>query len=250
MKSRGSLRIIETLVFPPNFHKLLGQFHCMWLMFDVQVDWSIGKFLNLPTEQTHILVAGMEFGKKLRLLVELLKRSDHPKKATLIESIGTLQKAKRDIITHSYIASDETHIRFIYRARGEYSAGKLDFHIDQFNEHVATMIQAAQKYQRALGASGDEQIAFAEACLNIKQSRSTSPVSPSAKKRSFCAHQVRKASRNGAMSISGAPAPSNRGFATVAYLGCSLKCILPPASGRGSRPSSPLAMIPFRRNSH
>jgi hypothetical protein len=56
MKSRGSLRIIETLGFPPNFHKLLGQFHCMWLMFDVQVDWSIGKFLNLPTEQTHILV--------------------------------------------------------------------------------------------------------------------------------------------------------------------------------------------------
>jgi hypothetical protein len=162
------LRVIESPDFPPTFHILLGQFHCIWLMFDVQVDYSIGKFLNISPEQTHILVAGMEFGRKLRLLIELLKRSDHPKKATLIESIRTLQGAKRDIITHSYIASSKTHIRFLYRGRGEYSAGKLTFHIDQFNEHVATMVEAAQKYQRTLNAPDDEQIAFAEACLNIK----------------------------------------------------------------------------------
>lgn len=160
-------RCIESSGFPPDFHHLLGQFHCMWLMFDVQIDWSIGQFLKIPTEQTHILVAGMEFGRKLRLLIELLKRSEHPRKSALIECIRTLQGAKRDIITHSYIASNSTSISFIYRSRGEYKGGRLDFQIEQFSEHVIKMVKATQNYQSALNAPGEEQIAFAMAALNI-----------------------------------------------------------------------------------
>jgi hypothetical protein len=161
---------IEASGFPPGFHTTLGQFHCMWLMFDVTVDYSIGRLLNIGTGETHVLVAGMEFGRKLRLLVELLKRSNWPNRSLLLEAVRKLQGSKREMITHAYVASDDTHITFIYRARGEYFAKKLEYSASEFKDHVASMILASQKYQRALGAPMEDLIAFAEAALSVSKS--------------------------------------------------------------------------------
>lgn len=159
---------IEIEDFPKDFHEMLGKFHCAWLMFDPLLDYSIGKFLNISFEQTHILVAGMEFGKKLRLLIELLKRSNFEKKSVMIESLRTLQGSKRDVITHSYIASDEKNLSFIFKARGGYGASVLNFKIDEFSEHVLKMIVATQKFQDALSADVDELRYFGLVSLNIK----------------------------------------------------------------------------------
>jgi hypothetical protein len=161
---------IETPGFPPTFHEILGQFHGLWLMFDVHVDYSIGHFLKIGFDQTHLLVSGTEFGRKLRFLVELLKRSDHPKKGILIESVRKLQSSKRDIITHSYIKSNNTNITFMYRSRGDYQSGELKFHINEFGNHVGEMVLATQRYQNAFGASLDDLTAFAKAVLNMKKS--------------------------------------------------------------------------------
>lgn len=169
-EAKKSVPKIDTPGFPAGFHELLGQFHCIWLMFDVTLDYSIGHFLGIDREETHILVSGLEFGRKLRLLVELLKRSDHPKKDLLVECIGKLQAAKRDYITHSYIASNTTNVSFIYRSRGEFKSGRLEFHIDEFAAHVAGVVLATQLYQRNLGASGEEIDAFAIAVLNMSKS--------------------------------------------------------------------------------
>ncbi|PJI37388.1 MAG: hypothetical protein CTR53_20540 [Ferrovibrio sp.] len=139
-------------------------------MFDVTLDYSIGKFLRLEHSETHILVAGMEFGRKIRLLCELLKHSDHPKKQQLVEQLSILQAAKRDAITHAYVASNSTDITFIYRSRGgPYEAKELRFTYPEFKEHVTTLIEAAQRYQRMLGAPVEELLSFANTVLSLKK---------------------------------------------------------------------------------
>jgi hypothetical protein len=151
-------------IFPPGFHDLLGKFHAMWLMFDPTLDYSIGHFLRTPTRDTHMLVSGMMFGTKLRLLADLIKRCDHPRKDRLAEAIKTLQASKRDQITHAYIKSNSANITFMYRSKGgSYQAGELAFHINDFIDHVGRMVEATIAYQKALGASDEELIAFANA---------------------------------------------------------------------------------------
>jgi hypothetical protein len=162
---------IEAPNYPPGFHKLLGQFHGIWLSLDPVLDYSIGFFLSIPPEDTHVIVAGMEFGKKLRILIDLIRRYPHPRKAELIKQLKILQGSKRDQITHAYIASNREQVIFISRSRGgEYNATKLSFSIKEFSEHVVKILHAAQAYDRALGAKPDDVIAFANAALRTKNS--------------------------------------------------------------------------------
>jgi hypothetical protein len=150
--------------FPPGFHLELGKFHSLWLMCDPTLDYSIGHLLKTETPDTHLLVSGMMFGTKLRLLADLIKRSNHPKKNVLAQAIQTLQASKRDQITHAYIKSNSTNVTFMYRSKGgSYKAGELQFHMDEFTEHVANMADAVKRYFDALGASADAIMAFAAA---------------------------------------------------------------------------------------
>jgi hypothetical protein len=162
---------IEAPSYPPNFHKWLGQFHGIWLTLDPVLDYSIGYFLSIPPDDTHIIVAGMEFGRKLRILIDLIRRYPHPQKAELIKQLKILQGSKRDQITHAYIASDREQVIFILRSRGgEYSATELRFAIKEFGEHVVKILHAAQAYDRAFGAKADDVLAFANAALRTKNS--------------------------------------------------------------------------------
>jgi hypothetical protein len=170
VESSKQVAQISIGTFPPGFIETLGHFHCIWLMFDVTLDFAIGYFLAIDFEETHILVSGLEFGRKLRLLVELLKRSKHDKKDILIESIKTIQASKRDIITHSYIASNTTNISFVYKSRGEFKSGRLEFHIDDFTNHVAKIIQATQRFQNSLGVSDETIGHFANTVLSMQKS--------------------------------------------------------------------------------
>jgi hypothetical protein len=155
--------------FPPSFHEILGKFHGLWLMFDVHVDYSIGKFLRLTPDETHLLVSGTTFGQKLRLLHELIKRSDHQKKQSLLANIKILQSSNRDNITHAYIKSNRTNVTFMYRARGQYKSGELAFHIDEFSEHVAKMADATIQYQNEFGASEELRHVAVAAIINYSR---------------------------------------------------------------------------------
>ena len=93
---------IDASGFPRDFHRLLGLFHSIWLSVDPLIDFQIGKLLNSNYIDTHILTAGMEFGRKLRILIDLLKRSDLKNKDVLIESLRMLQQSRRENITHAY----------------------------------------------------------------------------------------------------------------------------------------------------
>lgn len=153
--------------FPPGFLELLGQFHAIWLLFDPQLDHSIGDLLKIGVNETHLLVSGMQFGQKLRFLAELLKRSNHPRKDILIEQIATLQTSKRDMITHAYFKSNRTNFTFMYRARGAYKSGELEFHLNDFANHVGRMVEATRRYHDEYGASISSLMEFAAAIRNM-----------------------------------------------------------------------------------
>jgi hypothetical protein len=162
---------IETPNYPPEFHKLLGQFHGMWLQLDPVLDYSIGYFLSIPPEDTHIITAGMEFGKKLRILIDLIQRYPDPKKAELIKHLRILKGSKREFITHAYVASNKTHVRFISRSRGgEYKATELTFSIQEFRDHVIKIVRAAIAYENAFTARPEDVIEFANAALRETKS--------------------------------------------------------------------------------
>jgi hypothetical protein len=153
--------VIEAPGFPRDFHRLLGLFHSIWLSVDPMIDFMIGRLLGADHIDTHVLTAGLEFGRKLRILIDLLKRSDILNKDILVESLRTLQQSRRDNITHAYIATSPTTLVFNYRSRGgDFTANRLSFSIRGFEDHVERMIKAAQAFQNATGFSEAEFDAF------------------------------------------------------------------------------------------
>src|SRR5262249_2400557 len=78
------------LLFRPDFVHELGWFFGAWSTFDMVTDFALGRFLNLPHQDTHLLTAGMVWGRKARLLVDLISRSSHPNKQSLLRALNIL----------------------------------------------------------------------------------------------------------------------------------------------------------------
>jgi hypothetical protein len=149
---------------PPDFHNLFGQFHSIWLANDALLDYAICELLGAEAADTHIILSGMMFGAKSRLLIALLKRSNHRNKSDLLDALKKIQAAKRDKFAHSYLALDKENVLFIERALyGDYAVIEHKFTAQEFRQHVADFILAAQKFQNALGADGEELLAFVKA---------------------------------------------------------------------------------------
>ncbi|MCW0236663.1 MAG: hypothetical protein OJJ21_23905 [Ferrovibrio sp.] len=162
--------VIEAPGHPDNFHHYLGIFHGLWLATDIIIDYAIGRFLKSPHEDTHILTAGLEFGRKIRILIDLAKRSTDPKKEILVEALRTMQGSKREIITHSYLKSDKDKIIFLNRSRGgPYKATETKFSREEFIDHVKTLVLAAQKFETHLDLNEDDFQKFAASALSLNQ---------------------------------------------------------------------------------
>jgi hypothetical protein len=103
-----------------EFNLWLGRFHGAWLSADLTVDYMIGRLLNLRHEQAHRLLAGMESGRKMRILDTLLRESELKKKALALKYLRKLQnESKRNILAHSFLWSDEHYVTFLNRTRGQ-----------------------------------------------------------------------------------------------------------------------------------
>src|SRR5262245_60973915 len=106
----------KLLVYQGEFARLLGLFFITWSQVDELVDYAIGDFLAISSVQTHLLTSGTVFGRKVRLLEGLIARSKHPKKDVLRRNLNFFRDtAKRDLLSHSYIASTSTTVTFIHR---------------------------------------------------------------------------------------------------------------------------------------
>jgi hypothetical protein len=164
-----------------EFQQLLATFYGMWAATDVLVDYTIGMLLELPDEDTHILLAGMEFGRKSRILADLLKRKGPKNKEQLLHSLSTMRNSKRDLFVHSWIKSDEHSVTFLSRSKGgDYRATEEKFVNIRFRMHVKGFLEAAQKFQDALEISDERMFAFADAALSANKSSTTSLTESSA----------------------------------------------------------------------
>lgn len=59
----------------PEFLTQVGRFYGLWAAIELAIDYSIGQFLKLPAEETHLLTAGNEFNRKSRVLMALLSET-------------------------------------------------------------------------------------------------------------------------------------------------------------------------------
>jgi hypothetical protein len=69
------------LSFRDDYTQLMGRAQSQWAALEVITDYAIGKFLKVTDGQAHLITSGMMFGRKGRLLADLIAKSDDPQKA-------------------------------------------------------------------------------------------------------------------------------------------------------------------------
>ena len=81
--------------------------------------------------------SGMVFGRKARLLDDLITHSDDNRKQKLLEAFNKIRAAKRDIIAHSYHGSDELSVQYVERnTSGRFKANVHTYTFNEFKQYV------------------------------------------------------------------------------------------------------------------
>lgn len=171
----------KNLAVTDDFTSEFGRFFGIWQATELAVDYAVGKFLNLPDEETHLLTAGLEFNRKIRLLMALVKRSSDPEKSSILAGLKTIQNdSLRNVFAHSFIDHTPTEVIFIQRSRhGNYDPVEYKFTMASFKEHVEKLLLAAIAFHEAIGLSQERNQEFANAALRVNSKPTTSPVPPS-----------------------------------------------------------------------
>jgi len=118
----------------------------------------------------------MVFGRKARLLDDLITHSDDNRKQKLLEAFNKIRAAKRDIIAHSYHGSNELSVQYVERnTSGRFKANVNTYTFNEFKQYV-------HKFYIALDASETKKNAFANAAFSLNRKSDTSPESPTESK--------------------------------------------------------------------
>jgi hypothetical protein len=136
---------------PDGFYEHLGIYHALWQTIDILLDFSLSNYKQLGFAEALDITKGGMVGSKLSELRSFVKGDDMTTKAELLESISELFNAKRSEITHSYLATSQTQVAFIYS--GNKHGAKpctLVFSGPEFISHVASFAETAHKFQNAL----------------------------------------------------------------------------------------------------
>jgi len=160
----------KTFAHTPTFYAHLGRFYAVWLATETNIDFVIGRLLKITAEQTHALLAGMQFGRKAALLRSLLTKSDYPNAADLKGYLTLIRKQSlRNVFTHSLLFSDADSVTFVHRSsQDEYPAQGYKFTAEGFVRHVKEFVQLAHDFETALAIPHDELNRFAKAALPPK----------------------------------------------------------------------------------
>ena len=162
--------MIGPLAHTDEFNRLLGMFHYNWSATDLHVDYAIYQFLGITPLQAHLITSGMLFGRKIRLLVDLIKHSNHNERVALLAVLGRITKANRDIIAHAWVRSDANTVVFLERKiSGPFSAKEHAFSLPEFTAHVTEVATAGTEFRQLLNVSSPELHGFANAALNINR---------------------------------------------------------------------------------
>ncbi len=160
-----------------DFIILTGLFYQAWSACEVAIDMAIGKFLKIEPFQTHVLTSGMEFGRKARLLHELVKRSDHKRQGDIIRALNFLRNSTlRNVFAHSYMFTTEKTVTFLERLPGgQYKVRKHRFTLETYHDHVKKVVQVASEFEQVLGFTRSALTEFAYAAVSAKNKANTSP---------------------------------------------------------------------------
>jgi hypothetical protein len=159
--------------YTQRFYAHLGWFYATFTAVDLAVDFIIYKCLGLTAEQTHRLVAGMEFGKKVALARSLLPDSEFKNVPQIKGYLTKITKESlRNVFTHSFIASDHQHVAFIHRTahQGEYTCTGYKFEPDGFVQHTKEFVQLAEDFEKSLGFPHKEIADFSAAAIKEDKS--------------------------------------------------------------------------------
>jgi hypothetical protein len=102
----------EPFANTPAFCAALGWFYAVWSATELNIDCAIGKLKNISPEQTHTLVAKLNFGPKVEMLRSLLPNSDYQNVPELQEFLTRIEEESlRNVFAHSFLASDSQSVR-------------------------------------------------------------------------------------------------------------------------------------------
>ena len=157
----------------PQFYGHLGGFYAVWSATELNIDIAIGKIKKLSPEQTHALVARLQFGRKAALLRSLLSKSDYTNVSELDGFLTRIEQGSlRNVFAHSFFFSGPDSITFVHRSsQKKYSAMGYRFKADEFIRHVKQFIHLAHDFEKALAISHDERGKFGKAALPPKTSQ-------------------------------------------------------------------------------
>jgi hypothetical protein len=164
------------MVVDNSYVETLGRFYGMWSALEAEVDYLIGRYIQLPHEVTHILTAGMEFARKANLLRTLVMRSTDPDKEKIRDLLSKIQnESKRNLFTHSLITSNTSSITFVYRkADGAYSAKESRFTAEEFRQHVRLVTFLAADFSETAKIDDADFQDFGQAALSSSQNETQS----------------------------------------------------------------------------
>lgn len=153
------------------FSHTLGYFHGTCGIFDIGTDFAIYKALRVSPYQAHLITSGMMFGRKARLLSDLLKNEKTYENGQLLSAFNSARGvSKRDIITHGYHILSNEKITFIERSiSNEFKVRKHEFTFKEFLEYCGDFGRKVQAFEELLGPH-EEIDAFAKTCLNFSNS--------------------------------------------------------------------------------
>lgn len=111
----------------------------------------------------------MMFGRKGRLLADLIAKSDDPQRAAILGAFNKLRcMSKRDMFAHSYLRSTKDTVTFLDRSvSGKFNAKERTFTLDEFRAYVMDFEIAIGAFRTSLGATREQFEAFAKAALSL-----------------------------------------------------------------------------------
>jgi hypothetical protein len=169
----------NAVVIREEFYIALGHFHTMCSVLDPAIDYAICKFLAVPAKDAHLITPGMMFGRKTKLLADLIghnKRLEKEKRARLLGAVNALRTVRRDAITHSYIWSSKNEVNFLERkTTADFRAIEHKFTLESFATFVDDFAAKAMSFHKELGAAPRQLSLFANAALSLDRKSSKSP---------------------------------------------------------------------------
>ena len=157
----------KSLSVRDEFNPLMDLFLGAWASFEMTVDFAIGKFLKTSHEQTHLITAGMMFGRRAKLLADLVGRSDHPRKAEILGAFNKLcGMSKGEVFVRSFLQPSREG--FLSRsANGQFKIKSPSLTKAELMDQLRTFAVAGADFYIALGVTDADIQSFGAAAESL-----------------------------------------------------------------------------------